>query len=150
MCNSHLGLYTNLDPQKHCIRTALSASPMSISACHLGHFFAILKTQVSEKLGPSLPSVSSHRIGFPVVHFTQFVIYRMALDDDSTQRTRTVRECCGSGWGRTTACNSAQFRPCFAPNWVLLVAHFRKQHTSDRALHKKSSMGGATNGAAEQ
>ena len=107
MCNSHLGLYSNLDPQKHCIRTALSASPMSISACHLGHFFAILKTQVSEKLGPPLPSVSSHRIGFPVVHFTQFVIYRMALDDDSTQRTRTVRECCGSGWGGD---DSMQFR----------------------------------------
>ena len=80
---------------------------MSTSACHLGYFFAILKTQVSEKLGPPLPSVSSHRIGFPVVHFTQFVIYRMALDDDSTQRTRTVRECCGSGWGGD---DSMQFR----------------------------------------
>ena len=80
---------------------------MSTSACHLGYFFAILKTQVSEKLGPPLPSVSSHRIGFPVVHFTQFVIYRMALDDDSTQRTRTVRECCRSGWGED---DSMQFR----------------------------------------
>ena len=64
-----LGLYTNLDPQKRCIRTALGASPMSTSACHLGHFFR--KTQVSEKLGPPLPSISSHRISFPVVHFTQ-------------------------------------------------------------------------------
>ena len=27
---------------------------MSTSACHLGYFFAILKTQVSEKLGPPL------------------------------------------------------------------------------------------------
>ena len=24
VCNSHLGLYTNLDPQKYCIRTALA------------------------------------------------------------------------------------------------------------------------------
>ena len=113
VCNSHLGLYTNLDPQKYCIRTALSASPMSISACHLGYFFAILKTQVSEKPGPPLSSVSSHKIGFPIVHFTQFVIYIMPhwTMPHFTQRTRIVRECCRSDWGGTTACNSAQFRP---------------------------------------
>ena len=61
-----------------------------------------------------------------------------ALDDDSTQHTRTVRECCGSGWGGTTACNSAQFRPCFAPNWVLLVAHFRSS-TPQTARHIKKA-----------
>ena len=57
VCNSHLGLYTNLDPQISRFRTTLGASPMSVSACHLGHFFAILETQVSEKLRPPLPSI---------------------------------------------------------------------------------------------
>ena len=49
LTDSHLGLYTNQDPQRNCIRTALGASPMGKSACHLGHFFAILKS--------TLPSV---------------------------------------------------------------------------------------------
>ena len=87
------------------------------------------------KTRPPLPSVSSHRIGFPIVHFTQFVIYRMALDDDSTQRTRTVRECCGSGWGGD---DSMQFRavqamfcaklgaPCSS---LLKAAHLRPYQT---------------------
>ena len=39
MWNMDLEIWTTLNPQKHCIRTALSASPMSISACNLGHFF---------------------------------------------------------------------------------------------------------------
>ena len=72
--------------------TALSASPMSISACHLGHFVAILKTQVSEKHGPPLPSVSPHRIDFPVVHFTQFDIYRMAHWTVTRRSARAVHE----------------------------------------------------------
>ena len=101
VCNSHLGLYTNLDPQISRFRTALSASAMSISACHLGHFFAILKTQVSEKLGPPLPSVSSHRLAHSwfsnrPLHATCY-LQNCSLDGDSTQRTRKVRECCAMG-----------------------------------------------------
>ena len=88
MCSSHLGLWTTPNLQKNCIRTALGASPMGKSACHLSHFFAILKStlpsvkkksiilavsqngitlhcsgNVNAVLGPWVPS---HRLGDPL------------------------------------------------------------------------------------
>ena len=66
--------------------------------------------------------------------------------DHTRKRTKVVKNHFFPIGRHRSGCRRA-FR---APNRVLLVAHFRKRHTSNRASHQKSSMGGATNGAAEQ
>ena len=86
------------ESEREYIRTALGASPMRKSACHLGHFFAILKStlppvkksnnlaisqngitlhcgdNVNAVLGPWVPS---HRSGDPLHKLCQFRPYAL-------------------------------------------------------------------------
>ena len=105
---------------RNCIRTAMSTSPMSIFACHLGHFFAILKTQVSENSYHPFRQAHPTYLVFQSSTSRNLLFTEWHTGRDSTQRTRTVRVLRARSGG-TTACNYAQFRPCFAPNLVLLV-----------------------------
>ena len=138
MCNSHLGLYTNLDPQKSRFRIALGASPMGMSACHLqlatSSPFSKPKCQKNTAT-PSVSLIPQSWFSNRPLH-TQFLITEWLTNDDSERRARIQREgVAHQVQGKLTPCNPAQIRTFAAPNWVLLVAHFRNQHISDRASH---------------
>ena len=62
-----------------------------------------------------------------------------ALDDDSTQHTRTVRECCGSGWGGDDSMQFRAVQAMFCTKLGAPCSSLQKQHTSNRASHHKKA-----------
>ena len=140
VCNSHLKLYTNPDPQKHqwlpCIRTAPSKSSMStgMSACRLGHFFrhsqnpSVRKTRTT----PSVSLIPHNWFSSRPLHAKLCYLQNVTPDDDSTRAAHAhsaVRECCGSDWGGN---GSMQFHPESAENKMFLGSRVFISGGSDR------------------